>query len=259
MGILNITPDSFSDGGLHFHPEDALRRAEKMIAEGVDLFDIGGESTRPGAQPVSVQEELDRILPVIEALQTLGKPISVDTQKTAVMREVLRLGVDIINDVRALQDEGAVECLAQYSAKICLMHMRGSPQTMQAAPEYKDVVTEVHEFLAARIKACEAAGIDKSRLILDPGFGFGKTLSHNLQLLNSLEAFHDLGCPLLVGLSRKSMFGQITGKPFDDRMASSLAATVVSLLQGAAYVRTHDVGATRDAILVLQAMQQELT
>jgi dihydropteroate synthase len=190
----------------------------------------------------------------------LGKPISVDTQKTAVMREVLALGVDIINDVRALQADGAVDLLAQHPhTQICLMHMQGQPQTMQAFPIYENVVEEVYGFLKTRIDACEQAGIDKTRLIIDPGFGFGKTLSHNLTLLGSLEHFHDLGCPILVGLSRKSMFGEITGKPFDQRMASSLAAAVVSLLQGVSIIRTHDIAPTRDALSVLVSLKQELT
>jgi dihydropteroate synthase len=258
MGILNITPDSFSDGGDFLSPQSAYDRAALMVEEGVDLIDLGGESTRPQAAPVSIQEELDRILPVIEAIRPLGKPISIDTRKTAVMREVLRLGVDMINDVSALQDEGALALLGQSQAQICLMHMQGQPQDMQEAPAYAEVVGEVYGFLKGRIEACEAAGIDRSRIVIDPGFGFGKTLSHNLQLLGSLSRFQDLGCPLLVGLSRKSMFGLITGKPVDQRMPSSLAAAVVSLLQGAAIIRTHDVGPTRDAISLLVELQQEL-
>lgn len=259
MGILNITPDSFSDGGRYLNPASAYERAAIMVDEGVDIIDIGGESTRPNAPVVSLQEELDRILPVIEAIQTLGKPISVDTQKTGVMREVLALGVEIINDVRALQAEGALALLAEHNAHICLMHMQGVPQNMQQAPFYEDVVSNVYDFLEQRILACEQAGISKNRLILDPGFGFGKTLSHNLTLLGSLMKFHDLGCPLLVGLSRKAMFGLITGKPEEQRMPSSLTAAVVSLLQGAAIIRTHDVAPTRDALSVLASLQQELS
>lgn len=259
MGVLNITPDSFSDGGRFINPQSAYERALAMVEEGVDIIDVGGESTRPQAQPVSIQEELDRILPVIEIIKPLGKPISVDTRKTAVMREVLRLGVDIINDVYALQDEGALALVSEYPVKICLMHMQNQPQTMQDAPVYEDVVEEVHAFLKARITACEAAGIDKSRIILDPGFGFGKTLAHNLTLLGSLTRFNDLGCPLMAGLSRKAMFGMITGKPPEQRMPSSLSAAVVSLLQGVSIIRTHDVAPTRDAISVLVSLQQELS
>jgi dihydropteroate synthase len=258
MGILNITPDSFSDGGDYLSPQSAYERAAIMVEEGVDIIDVGGESTRPQAAPVSIQEELDRILPVIEAIKPLGKPISIDTRKTAVMQEVLRLDVDFINDVSALQDEGALALLGGHTAKVCLMHMQGQPQSMQNAPVYQDVVSEVYEFLKARIEACEAAGIARSRIIIDPGFGFGKTLSHNLQLLGSLSRFHDLNCPLLVGLSRKAMFGQITGKPADQRMPSSLAAAVISLLQGGSIIRTHDVAPTRDAISLLIELQQEV-
>jgi dihydropteroate synthase len=259
MGILNITPDSFSDGGDYLSPQSALERAATMVDEGVDIIDVGGESTRPQAAPISPQEELDRILPVIEAIQPLGKPISIDTRKTAVMQEVLRLGVDLINDVSALQDEGALALLGSHTAQVCLMHMQGQPQSMQNAPVYEDVVSEVYDFLKARIEACEAAGIARSRIIIDPGFGFGKTLSHNLQLLGSLSRFHDLDCPLLVGLSRKAMFGLITGKPALQRMPSSLSAAVVSLLQGASIIRTHDVGPTRDALSLLVKLQQELS
>lgn len=257
MGIINITPDSFSDGGQYLSAQAAFERAERMVEEGADILDLGGESTRPQATPVSTQEELDRLLPVIEQVKTLGKPISIDTRKTAVMQEVLRLGVHMINDVNALQDEGALELLAQHSAKICLMHMQGEPQTMQQAPAYSDPVPEIHDFFQKRLQACEKAGIIRERIILDPGFGFGKTLAHNLLILQSLSAFHDLGCPLLVGLSRKTMFGQITDKPPEERMASSLTAAVLSLLQGVSIIRTHDVAPTQDAIRVLASLQQE--
>jgi dihydropteroate synthase len=258
MGVLNVTPDSFSDGGQHLHRAAAFERAARMVEEGADLIDIGGESTRPQAAPVSVQEELDRIIPVIEAVKTLGIPISVDTRKTAVMREALALGVEMINDVNALQEEGALALLAASSAQVCLMHMQGNPETMQDQPEYRDPVDEIHDFLAQRIQACLQAGIGQERLWIDPGFGFGKNLSHNLALLGSLSRFHDLHCPLAVGLSRKSMFGLITGKPVDQRMPSSLAAAVLGLLQGVSLIRTHEVAPTRDAILVLTALQQEL-
>lgn len=258
MGVLNVTPDSFSDGGQFLSPQSAYVRAASMIEEGADIIDVGGESTRPQATPTSVQEELDRILPVIEAIKPLGKPISVDTRKTAVMREVLRLEVTMINDVNALQDDDAIALIAAHEVQVCLMHMQGLPETMQASPHYQDPVHEVYEYLKGRILACEQAGISRSRLIIDPGFGFGKNLSHNLQLLTFLSHFHSLDCPILVGLSRKSMFGQITGKPAEQRMASSLTAAVVSLLQGVSIIRTHDIAPTRDAILVLKSLQQEI-
>lgn len=257
MGVLNITPDSFSDGGQYNTVAGSYARAEQMLNEGVDIFDIGGESTRPGAQAVSIQEELDRILPVIEAIKPLGKSISVDTRRTQVMQAVLELGVNIINDVNALQESQALETVAKTNADICLMHMQGQPKTMQEQPAYSDVVNEVVQFLQARIDACQARGIDASRIIIDPGFGFGKTLAHNLQLLSNLKQFKQLGCRILIGLSRKSMFGHITGKPVEDRFASSLAATVVGLLQGVDIVRTHDVAGTLDAIQVLSALKKE--
>lgn len=258
MGVLNITPDSFSDGGQFIAPASAHARAVKMIEEGVDIIDVGGESTRPGANPVSTQEELDRILPVIEAIKPLGKPISVDTRKTEVMREVLKLGVDLINDIEALQDTGAIDLLAQSSADICLMHMQNQPQNMQQAPQYDCVVDEVYDFLAQRINVCSQSGIIPERIIIDPGFGFGKSLSHNLAMLGALGRFKTLGVRVLVGLSRKSMFGMMTGKPEGERMPASLVAAVLSLLQGADIIRTHDVAPTRDAITVLTQLKQEL-
>ncbi len=254
MGVLNITPDSFSDGGQYNTVAGGYMRAEQMLHEGVDIFDVGGESTRPGAQPVSVQEELDRILPVIEAIKSLGKPISVDTRRTQVMQAVLQLGVQTINDVDALQDEQALETVASSNADVCIMHMQGQPHTMQENPEYSDVVKDVFDFLEQRVQACEQQGINKSRIIIDPGFGFGKTLQHNLKLLKSLKHFQQLGCRILIGLSRKSMFGNITGKPVEERFAGSLAATVVALLQGVDIVRTHDVAGTLDAIKVVSAL-----
>lgn len=257
MGVLNITPDSFSDGGAHLGLSQACARAEAMLKEGVDIFDIGGESTRPGASSVSVQEELDRIVPVIEAIKPFGKPISIDTRHTAVMRVVLDLGVDMINDVNALQDDGAVELLAGSHANICLMHMQGQPKTMQENPQYGNVLDDVIAFLKARIKRCEEAGIAQSRLVVDPGFGFGKTLAHNLALLNQLKALQCLDVKVLVGLSRKSMFGLITEKDVGGRMPSSLTAAVISLLQGVDIIRTHDVAPLRDAIKVLSALREE--
>lgn len=254
MGVLNITPDSFSDGGQYNTVAGSYARAEQMLLDGVDIFDIGGESTRPGADPISIQQELDRILPVIEAIKPLGKPISVDTRRTQVMQAVLQLGVEIINDVNALRDAQAIEVVANSDADICLMHMQGLPESMQDYPEYKDVVAEVFQFLQNRITACEQQGITRSRIIIDPGFGFGKALQHNLQLLKNLQLFKQLGCRILIGLSRKSMFGHITGKPVNERFASSLAATVVALLQGIDIVRTHDVAGTLDAIKVVSAL-----
>ncbi len=258
MGVLNITPDSFSDGGQYNTVARSYERAQQMLHDGVDIFDIGGESTRPGAEFVTLQEELDRILPVIEAIKPLGKPISVDTRRSQVMRKVLDLGVNIINDVNALQDEQALETVAHSKADVCLMHMQGQPKTMQQNPEYDDVTADVMAFLQARLDACKAHGITTSRIIIDPGFGFGKTLAHNLQLLSNLKAFKRLGCRVLIGLSRKAMFGHITGKPPQERFASSLAATVVGLLQGVDIVRTHDVAGTLDAIRVLAALKKEL-
>jgi len=258
MGVLNITPDSFSDGGQFLNKNEAYARAEKMVEEGVDILDIGGESTRPYAEPGSDQEELDRILPIIEAIKPLGKPISVDTPKTEVMRAVLALDVAMIKDVAALRDEGACAVLAEHKADICLMHMQNDPQTMQDTPLYDNVVDEVYAFLAQRIAHCVDAGIAKERIIVDPGFGFGKSLGHNLALLGALARFKPLGCRLLVGLSRKSMLGEITGKKVGERMPSALVAAVISLLQGVDIIRTHDVAPTKDAVAVLEQLKQEL-
>lgn len=253
MGVLNVTPDSFSDGGHFLQRDAAIARARQLIDEGADILDIGGESTRPGAAPVSVQEEMDRVLPVLEALQDMQVPLSLDTRRTAVMRAALAIGVDLINDVSALEDEGALQLLAPVPAAVCLMHKQGDPQTMQQRPHYASVVDEVAAYLAARVQIALDAGIARDRLLIDPGFGFGKTLEHNLALLAGLTRLGDL--PVLAGLSRKSMLGQITGRPVDQRVHASVTAALLAAQQGAAVLRVHDVAATRDALLVWSAMR----
>lgn len=256
MGVLNVTPDSFSDGGRFLEREAALQRAQAMAGEGAALIDVGGESTRPDSRPVSVQEELDRVVPVVERLAaTLNVPVSVDTSKPEVMREALRAGAGMINDVRALQISGALEVLADYpDAAICLMHMQGTPTTMQHAPRYDDVVAEVGDFLAGRMRACEAAGIRRGRIVVDPGFGFGKTLAHNLLLLRHLDQLLILGAPILVGLSRKSTIGTLLDLPIDRRVFGSVAAAVIAAWQGARIIRAHDVEATVQALKVAGAV-----
>ncbi|MDG4551803.1 MAG: dihydropteroate synthase [Candidatus Contendobacter sp.] len=254
MGVLNVTPDSFSDGGRYLQLDAALRRAEAMVAEGAALIDVGGESTRPGAPPVSVQEELDRVLPVVERLaRALPVPISVDTSKPEVIREAARAGADLLNDVRALRLPGALEAAAASGLPVCLMHMRGEPATMQQEPVYADVVAEVHAFLAERVRACESAGISRERILVDPGFGFGKTLGHNLLLLRHLDRFTDLAAGVLVGISRKSMIGALLNAPMDDRLSGSLAAAVIAFWQGANIIRAHDVRETAQALRVCAA------
>ncbi len=254
MGVLNVTPDSFSDGGAFVSPETAIRQAQRLVAEGADIIDIGGESTRPGSQPVSVQEELDRVLPVLEAVSTrLDVPVSVDTCKPAVMSAAASAGAGLINDVYGLRAEGAVQAAAATGLPVCLMHMQGEPRTMQHDPRYAEVVDEVREFLLERVRACEAAGIPRERLILDPGFGFGKTLDHNYRLLGRLDEITGLGMPVLVGMSRKSMLGGVTGRPLDQRLAGGLAAAVVAVTRGARIVRTHDVAPMVDALRVAGA------
>ncbi|WP_078120540.1 dihydropteroate synthase [Thiosocius teredinicola] len=254
MGILNVTPDSFSDGGRFLTLDDALHQAERMIDEGADLLDIGGESTRPGAQAVSLAEEMDRVLPVVERLvASFDTPVSVDTSKPDLMRAAIAAGAGMINDVSALQAPGAIAAVASGRVPVCLMHMQGEPRTMQAAPQYDDVVADIIEYLSNRIAACEAGGISRDRLLVDPGFGFGKTVEHNLQLLRGLEAFRTLGVPVLVGISRKSMLGAITGRPVEERMPASVAAALIAVERGARIVRVHDVAATVDAIAVWQA------
>ncbi len=255
MGILNVTPDSFSDGGRFLGPEAALRRALELQREGADLIDVGGESTRPGAPPVSEAEELDRVIPVIERLKdAVEVPISVDTSKPVVMREAVAAGAGLINDVNALRAEGALETAAALQVPVCLMHMQGTPRTMQQAPGYRNVVAEVKDFHQARMAACQEAGIPPERILLDPGFGFGKRLEHNLALLRELRSLTDLGRPLLVGISRKSMLGAITGREVEDRLAAGLAAAVLALERGASLLRVHDVAATVDAVKVVEAV-----
>jgi dihydropteroate synthase len=257
MGIVNVTPDSFSDGGRYVSAANARRHALRLIEQGADLLDIGGESTRPGSNQVSVEEEMRRIMPVVEALVERNVPISVDTSKPEVMRAAIAAGAAMINDVNALRAEGALEAVAASGAAVCLMHMQGEPRSMQVEPHYNDVVTEVKDFLRQRLDAAVAAGIPRERLVIDPGFGFGKTLKHNIELLRNLERFTDMNVPLLVGLSRKSMLGKITGSEVGDRIHASVAAALLAVAKGASIVRVHDVKATRDALAVYNAVQGE--
>jgi dihydropteroate synthase len=255
MGVLNITPDSFSDGGDFFSPDAALRRAEGMVEEGADLVDVGGESTRPGAAAVPVDDELARVVPVIRVLAArLPVPISIDTSKPEVMRAATDAGAALINDVRALRAPGALDAAAASGLPVCLMHMQGEPRTMQHEPHYRDVVAEVRAFLTERIAVCLEAGLPKASLLVDPGFGFGKRLSHNLDLLARLPELADLGLPVLVGLSRKSMLGKLTGRGIEQRLPGSLAAAVLAVRNGARLVRVHDVAATVDAMKVVAAV-----
>ena len=256
MGIVNVTPDSFSDGGDFSNTYKAVQHALKLVEEGADILDIGGESTRPNATPVALQEELDRVIPVIEKLVASGTgiPVSIDTYKPQVMQAALRAGASIVNDVRALQEDGALTVVANHDAGVCLMHMQGMPQTMQVNPSYTDVVTEVADFLVSRANACVNAGIQKDRIILDPGFGFGKTREHNITLVKQLQQLTALDYPLLVGLSRKSVLGQVTGNDVDARLYASIAAAVVSAMKGAKIVRVHDVKATVEAMKVVTAV-----
>lgn len=256
MGVLNLTPDSFSDGGVFLRPEDALYRALRMVEEGADIIDVGGESTRPGAEPVSAEQEIARVLPLISALAPrVSVPISIDTSKPEVMRAAVAAGAGLINDVRALRLPGALQAAREAGVPVCLMHMRGEPENMQSAPTYTDVVAEVRTFLSGRIDACVAAGIPRGRLLIDPGFGFGKTLAHNLALLAGLPALAVLGAPILVGLSRKSMIGALTDRPTSERLAGSIAAAVLAVERGARVVRVHDVAATVDALRVAWALE----
>jgi dihydropteroate synthase len=256
MGIVNVTPDSFSDGGHFISPERAIAHALRLIEQGADLLDIGGESTRPGAQSVGAGEELDRVLPVLEGLRNCGLPLSVDTVKPEVMRAAIGAGADMVNDVNALRAEGAVQVVAESGVAVCLMHMRGEPRTMQQDPRYQDVVAEVHAFLAERIAAVERGGVVRERIVIDPGFGFGKTLEHNLALLGALGDFHTLGVPLLAGLSRKSMLGALTGLPVAERMVPSVTAAVIAAMKGAKILRVHDVRETRQALQILAALRE---
>ena len=255
MGIVNVTPDSFSDGGKYESTEKAVEHALQLVAEGADLLDIGGESTRPGSTPVSLDEELQRVVPVIEVLSKVaGVPLSIDTYKPEVMRAAIAAGADIVNDVRALQEPGAMEAVVHSNAGLCLMHMQGTPKTMQENPQYTDVVAEVTAFLRERLASAKASGIAAERIVLDPGFGFGKRSVHNLALLQELHNIADLGRPLLVGLSRKSVLGQIIGGDVYVRLHASLAASVISAMKGAKIIRVHDVKATADALKVVTAV-----
>ena len=254
MGVLNVTPDSFSDGGRYLAPAAACEQARRMIAEGAAIIDIGGESTRPGAEPVTVREELRRVLPVIEALADSPAVLSIDTTKPEVMRAAVGAGAGLINDVRALQAPGALAAALESRAAVCLMHMQGEPRTMQKAPRYGDVVKEVKAFLAARAHACEQAGIARQRILIDPGFGFGKTQAHNLELLRHLEELAAAPWPLAVGMSRKSMLGNLLGRRGGDRLAAGLALAVLAVLRDARIIRTHDVAATVDALQAVAAV-----
>lgn len=259
MGILNVTPDSFSDGGQHVALDDALRHAERMLAEGAAIIDVGGESTRPGATPVSEQQELDRVAPVVEGLvRELDALVSVDTSSAVVMRESSALGAGMINDVRALERDGALSAAASSGLPVCLMHRQGEPQSMQQAPRYEQPVERaVVDYLSERVAACDAAGLRRHRLLLDPGFGFGKTVEHNLRLLKFLDSLQALELPLLVGMSRKSMIGKVLGRPVEERLAGGLALTAMAVERGANIVRTHDVGSTVDAVNMAWAVLQE--
>ncbi len=256
MGIINVTPDSFSDGGDYSNTDLAVQHALKLVEEGADILDIGGESTRPNAVPVSMQQELDRVIPVIEALvaRDICVPISIDTYKPNVMHAALKAGASIVNDVRALQEDGALAVVASYDVGVCLMHMQGMPQTMQDNPTYSDVVTEVSDFLMSRASVCLDAGIQKNRIMLDPGFGFGKTREHNITLAKQLQRLAALDFPLLVGLSRKSVLGQVTGNDVNARLYASIAAAVISTMKGAKILRVHDVKATVEALKVATAI-----
>jgi dihydropteroate synthase len=254
MGVLNVTPDSFSDGGLHMEPHAALVHAERMAGEGAAIIDVGGESTRPGSVPTPLDEELRRVIPVVERVAgRLAVPVSVDTSKPEVMRAAVAAGASMINDVSALRAPGAIEAVAGSNVAICLMHMQGDPRTMQLAPRYADVLAEVRAFLRERVARCVAAGISVSRLVVDPGFGFGKTLEHNLELLRRLRELAADGQPVLAGLSRKGMIGQLTGRATGDRLGGSIALATLAALAGARIVRAHDVGPTVDAMRIVAA------
>ena len=254
MGVVNITPDSFSDGGKFLDPQAAIAQGRRLIEEGADILDIGGESSRPGARAVAEDEELRRILPVLKAMKDV--PVSVDTRRPSVMRAVLAEGASMINDIEALEAPGALDAVADTDCAVCLMHKKGDPATMQQAPSYGDVVLEVRDFLAARISACQIAGIEKDRITIDPGFGFGKTPAHNFSLLKRLPELASLGVPVLAGWSRKSTLGTITGRPVGERLAPSLAAALLAVQHGATILRVHDVRETRDALAVMQALEK---
>ena len=255
MGVVNVTPDSFSDGGRYESTESAVAHARALLSEGADILDIGGESTRPGSIPVGLEEERRRVLPVLEALADCGVPISVDTRKPDLMREAIGAGASLINDISALEEPGAIEVIGTASVAVCLMHKQGEPRTMQDHPHYEDVVREVREFLAQRIEAALDAGIARERIVIDPGFGFGKAFEHNLALLRELKSLTTLGVPVLAGLSRKGMLGSITGRDVGDRVHGSVAAALLAVEAGARLVRVHDVAATRDALAVWCAIR----
>jgi len=257
MGVLNVTPDSFSDGGRYFEPGEALARAERMFVEGADIVDVGGESTRPGAAEISCEEELRRVGPVVEAMAARGFPLSVDTSRPEVMRAVIGMGAAVINDVRGLRLPGALDAVAGSGVGVCIMHMQGTPATMQVAPVYVDVLAEVSAFLRERALACEAAGIERGRIVLDPGFGFGKTPVHNLRLLRQLADIARMGWPVLAGLSRKSLLGHIVGRPVTDRQSASVTAALIAVERGASVVRVHDIAATRDALLLWSVVNEK--
>ncbi|PTP31785.1 dihydropteroate synthase [Vibrio splendidus] len=255
MGILNVTPDSFSDGGRFNSLDNALLQAERMIQAGVSIIDIGGESTRPGAPDVSLEEELARVIPAIKAIRTkFDVWISIDTSKAEVMRQAVEAGADLINDVRALQEPGALQAAAEANVPVCLMHMKGQPRTMQASPVYDDVLMDVEAFLQERVEACEAVGISKEQLILDPGFGFGKTIEHNYHLLVHLEKFHTLGLPVLAGMSRKSMIFKLLDKAPADCMVASVTCATIAAMKGAQIIRVHDVEDTLEAMKIIEVM-----
>ena len=254
-GVLNVTPDSFSDGGRFDDLDRAVAHGCALAAEGADLIDVGGESTRPGSRPPTLAEELARVVPVVEALvRRVPVPLSVDTSRPEVMRAAVAAGASMVNDVRALRSPGALSAAAELGVPVCLMHMQRSPETMQEDPRYRDVVVEVRTFLAERVRACLDAGIRQEHLVVDPGFGFGKTPAHNVALLASLDGLRSLGVPVMVGLSRKSVLGQLTGRAVGDRLPASLAAALVAAQRGAAVLRVHDVAATRDVLTVLDAV-----
>ncbi|PXW85210.1 dihydropteroate synthase [Nitrosomonas sp. Nm84] len=256
MGVVNITPDSFSDGGLYLSTQKAIAHARDLIAEGANILDIGGESTRPGSQSVSIDEELNRVIPVLEALADTNTPISIDTSKPEVMKQAIAAGAFMINDINALRNPDALKVIAQHDhVQVCLMHMQGTPQNMQVNPQYQNIVSEVKDFLQQRLQTAKSAGISPDRLIIDPGFGFGKTLQHNYTLLNQLNEFTTLNVPVLAGLSRKSMLGTITGNSVDHRIHESIAAALLAVVKGAKIVRVHDVKASKDALSIYTAMQ----
>ena len=257
MGVLNVTPDSFSDGGRFLSRDAALAQAQKLIDAGAAIVDVGGESTRPGSRAVAESEEINRVVPVVEALVSeLGATVSVDTTKPQVMREAAAAGAAMINDVRALRDDGALAAAAEIGLPVCLMHMRGKPRTMQDDPQYDDVVEDVFAFLELRIRACVEAGIPREKIVADPGFGFGKTVAQNLALLKHLRRFTELDVPVLAGLSRKSSLGHITGRPVDERMPASIVAAAIAVQNGASIIRVHDVAETADAINVVRAVRE---